>query len=40
MRTFGGAHKEAGSAGDYDTEKKEEDALTAKIMFWIIGNYN
>jgi hypothetical protein len=36
LRTFGGEYKEAGSAGDYDTEKKEEDELTAKPLFWII----
>ena len=29
LRTFGGEHKEAGSAGGYDTKKKEEGALTA-----------
>ena len=33
LRTFGREHKEAGNAGDYDTEKKEEDALTAKTLF-------
>ena len=38
LGTFGGEHKEAGSAGDYATEKKEEDVLTAKTLLWIIGN--
>ena len=40
LTSFGGEHKEAGNAGNYDTEKKEEDALTAKTLFWIIEGYN
>ena len=39
LRIFSGEHKEAGSAGNCDIEKKEEDASTAKTLFWIIGNY-
>ena len=32
MKTVDGEHKEAGRAGNYDTEKKEEDALTANCI--------
>jgi hypothetical protein len=38
LRTFDGEHKEAESAGKYDTEKREGGELTAKPLFWIIGN--
>ena len=39
MRTFGGEYKEAGSTGAYDTEKKEEDALTAKTLLLLPPKY-
>jgi hypothetical protein len=32
LRTFGGEHKKAGSAGNYATEKKEADALTTNSV--------
>ena len=30
LRNFGGEHKEAGSAGDYDTEKEERGGANSK----------
>ena len=36
LRPFGGEHREAGSAGNYDTKKNEEDALTANS---VLNNY-